>query len=260
MKPSEPIPEVSRDALVTFLDEYLEASAGSDYCPNGLQVEGRDTIRRVVTGVSSCLELFEAASERGADAVLVHHGIFWRGDTPTVTGVQYRRLRALLEADLNLIAYHLPLDRHMEVGNNAVAARALGLEGLKPFCRQEALPLGVSGRFPAPVPRQRVLESIADLFRCEPQVFAFGPDVIDSIGLVSGAAGRCFQTAIDDNIDLFVTGEPEEWVMHLARDARANFIAAGHHATERLGIRALGEKVQAEFGIEVEFVDLPNPV
>lgn len=255
-----PSQEVDRDVLVRFLNQYLEADQGSDYCPNGLQVEGRSRISKIVTGVSACLELFQIARQKGAQAVLVHHGLFWRGESRTLTGIQYRRVAEVIKGHLNLIAYHLPLDRHMEVGNNAVAAQFLGLEGISPFCEHEGLPLGVSGCFATPTAQHDVIGKLTDLYGQEPLVFPFGEDPINKVGLVSGSGGRCFQAAIAAELDMFVTGEAEEWTMNLAKETQTTFVAAGHHATERLGVRALGERLHHEFGIDVEFVDLPNPV
>lgn len=260
MKSSGPSRAVDRDTLIRFLDEYLEADQGTDYCPNGLQVEGRRQISRVVTGVSACLELFQRARRSEADAVLVHHGLFWRGDPSPLTGTLYQRVAELIQGRMSLIAYHLPLDRHLEVGNNAVAARALHLSGIESFCDHEGLPLGVRGQFAEPMDRAGVLESLTELYRQSPRVFAFGAERIQTVGLVSGAGGRCFQAAIAAKIDLFVTGEAEEWTMNLAKETQTNFVAAGHYATERLGVQALGDKLRQDFSIDVEFVDLPNPV
>lgn len=251
---------VDRDTLVRYLDRFLAADQGSDYCPNGLQVEGRSRISRIVTGVSACLELFQIARQTAADAVLVHHGLFWRGDAPNLTGTQYQRVAELIRGEMSLIAYHLPLDRHLEVGNNAVAARLLALEEIRPFCDHEGLPLGVSGRLAEPVTRDSLLERLREIFQQEPRGFFHGKDQIRTLGLVSGAGGRCFQTAIAEDLDLFVTGEAEEWTMNLAKESRTNFAAAGHYATERLGVQALGDKLRREFPVDVEFVDLPNPV
>jgi len=251
---------VDRDTLVRFLDDLLEADQGTDYCPNGLQVEGRAQISKIVTGVSACLELFQAAQQAAADAVLVHHGLFWRGDALTLTGIQYQRVAELVRSGISLIAYHLPLDRHLEVGNNAVAARSLHLEDIHPFCVHEGLSIGVAGQLPEPRNRNSVIEMLAEIFGQEPRTFLYGTEEICSVGLVSGAAGRCFQSAIAAGLDLFVTGEAEEWTMNLAKESRSNFVAAGHHATERLGIRALGDKIREEFRLDVEFVDLPNPI
>lgn len=260
MVSSAPSLEVDRDTLIRYLDQYLEADQGTDYCPNGLQVEGRSRISRIVTGVSACLELFQIARQTAADAVLVHHGLFWKGDPATLTGLQYQRVAELIQGEISLIAYHLPLDRHLVVGNNAVAARRLHLENINPFCDLEGLPVGVEGRFASPMKRSDVLAAVRELFGQEPMVFAYGPEEITTVGLVSGSAGRCFRTAMAAGLDLFVTGEAEEWTMNLAKEARSNFVAAGHYSTERLGVQALGDRLRQEFGIDVEFVDLPNPV
>ncbi len=251
---------VHRDVLVRYLDQLLDAARGTDYCPNGLQVEGRDQVSRLVTGVSACRELFELAVDAEADAVLVHHGLFWKGDSPRLTGIQYQRVATLIRSGLSLIAYHLPLDRHLELGNNAVAAQRLGLQSLIPFCEHEGSSIGVAGQFPEPVPRQRVIEQLAEIFQQQPLTFLHGKTEILSVGLVSGAAGRCFHSAIAEDLDLFVTGEPEEWTLNLAKEARANYVAGGHYATERLGVQALGERLRKQFHIEIEFIDLPNPV
>lgn len=252
---------VSRDSLLTYLDDYLAAREGSDYCPNGLQVEGRAEIGKLITGVSACEELFRRAAESGADAILVHHGLFWRGDSRTLTGVQYRRVAALIRDEINLLAYHLPLDRHLEIGNNAVAAQQLGLTQVQPFCSHEGQAIGVSGRFPNPsTPLGVVLDQLTELYGQELLTFPFGPGGISTVAVVSGGGGRCLHQAIAQGIDLFVTGEAEEWTMNLAKEAEINFISAGHYATERLGVRALGEHIRDRFGIDVEYIDIPNPV
>ena len=252
---------VDRDTLVAYLDDYLEARQGSDYCPNGLQVEGRPRISRMVTGVSACLELFQAAEALGADGVLVHHGLFWRGDPRVLTGVQYRRLAVLIRSEINLFAYHLPLDRHLEVGNNAVAARLLRLEAVEPFCEHDGQSIGVRGRFASAAPElDTVLGQLAEVYGQPPLSFPYGPRSIRTVALVSGGGGKCLQQAIDRQIDLFITGEAEEWTMNLAREAGINVVANGHYATERLGVRALGEQLASRFGIDVDFVDIPNPV
>lgn len=251
---------VARGELVSYLDELLDAARGEDYCPNGLQVEGKESIRRLVTGVSACRELFVEARQRRADAVLVHHGIFWRGDSPVLTGHQLRRVRELVEGELNLIAYHLPLDRHPELGNNALAARALRLEELEPFAFHGGEPTGFRGRFRPPIAAAELVRRCRELYRQEPLVFASGPDPLTRVAVVSGAAQRDFLSAIAAGLDAFITGEVSEWVMHVAREAGVHYLAAGHYATERLGVRALGEHVAERYGIEVEFIDIPNPV
>ena len=249
---------VSRDALVSHLDQYLD-SRGRDYGPNGLQVEGREEIRKIVTGVSACQELFARAREARADAVLVHHGLFWEGMPRTLTGFQYRRVAELIRGEMSLIAYHLPLDRHLEVGNNAVAGRQLGLRRIEPFGEHDGLPLGVKGLFPEAVPAEELVERCRKVYGQEPLAYLAGPESISTLGIISGGGQREFYSAIGEGLDAYITGEVTEWVMNVARETRTHYLAAGHYATERLGVRALGEHLAERFGIEVEFIDVPNP-
>jgi dinuclear metal center YbgI/SA1388 family protein len=251
---------LDRNELVAYLDQYLDAGRGRDYGPNGLQVEGRERIGKVVTGVSACQELFVRAREAGADAVLVHHGIFWEGMPRVLTGFQYRRVAELVRGEMSLLAYHLPLDRHPELGNNAIAGRELGLADLEPFGLHEGLPIGFKGRFPQSIPAAELVERSRRVFAQEPLAFLEGPDPVRTLGIISGGAQRDLYTAIHDGLDAYITGEVSEWVMNVAREARVHYLAAGHYATERLGIRALGEHLRDRFGIEVEFIDVPNPV
>ena len=251
---------VDRDDLVRFLDTLLSAGEGDDYCPNGLQVEGAKDIRRLVTGVSACQELFARARSLQADAILVHHGLFWYGAPLPLTGIQFQRVRALVDGRMSLLAYHLPLDRHPEVGNNALGARQLGLTDLRPFARAKGLPVGIAGRFAAPVSSTELGQRCHRVFGQEPRVFAGGPDEIRTLGMVSGGAQRELYTAIDEGLDAFLTGEVSEWVMNVARESGIHYFAAGHYATEHLGVRRLGELAEEEFGIESVFVDVPNPV
>jgi dinuclear metal center YbgI/SA1388 family protein len=250
---------VDREALVVYLDQYLD-SRGRDYGPNGLQVEGKAEIRKIVTGVSACQELFVCAREAGADAVLVHHGLFWEGTPRTLTGFQYRRVAELIRADMSLIVYHLPLDRHPELGNNALAGREFGLADLEPFGFHDGLPVGFKGRFPEAIPATELVDRCRRIYAQEPLVFLGGPTSVSTLGIISGAAQRDVYTAIDEGLDAYITGEVSEWVMNVAREAGIHYLAAGHYATERLGIRALGEHVREKFGVEVEFIDVPNPV
>ena len=256
---------VDRDDLVAWLDAYLEAHAGKDFGPNGLQVQGRGQIHKIVIGVSACLELFLEAEKRDADAVMVHHGIFWDWQSPRLTGMHYDRVAQLLFHGINLLAYHLPLDRHPEVGNNAVACRALGLERLEPFGEIGGLPVGFRGRFDDPVPVAEFVARCRDFYGRDPLHFpqdgtANAPERIETVGVISGGAQKDFVGAIEAGLDAFVTGEVSEWVMNTARESRTHFLACGHYATEVCGIRALGDKVAERFGVEVEFVDVPNPV
>jgi dinuclear metal center YbgI/SA1388 family protein len=245
--------------LIAYLDQYLD-SGGRDYGPNGLQVEGREEIRKIVTGVSSCQELFVRAREAGADAVLVHHGLFWEGMPRTLTGFQYLRVAELIRGEMSLIAYHLPLDRHAQIGNNAVACREIGLGDLQPFGLHDGLPIGFKGRFPEPVAATELVERCRKVFGQDPLTFLEGPDPLSTLGVISGGAQGEVHAAIADRLDAYITGEVSEWVMNVAREARIHYLAAGHYATERLGIRALGEHLKERFGLEVEFLDVPNPV
>ncbi len=249
---------VRRDALVSYLDQYLD-SRGEDYGPNGLQVEGREEIRKLVTGVSACRELFVRARAAGADAVLVHHGLFWEGMPRTLTGFQFQRVAELIRGEMSLLAYHLPLDRHLEVGNNAVAARALGLEEIVSFGLHDGLPLGVSGRFPAPVAAEELVARCERLYGQTPLAYLAGRDAVSTVGIISGGGQREFYSAIDAGLDAYVTGEVTEWIMNVARETGTHYLAAGHYATERLGVKALGEHLAERFGIDVEFIDVPNP-
>jgi len=247
--------------LVAELDELLEAESGADYCPNGLQVEGRSEVRRLVTGVSASRELFELAAARGADAVLVHHGVLWNAAAPPrITGSYRERLRILLEHEISLIAYHLPLDRHPELGNAAQLARRLGLEELEPFGEHAGASTGVCGVFPEPGEAEEFFAAGAEACERQPLVFPGGGELVASVGIVTGGAQREFHRAVADGLDAFVTGEATEWVLHQAAEDGVHYVAAGHYATERFGIRALGRWIADSHGLEVEFIDLPNPV
>jgi dinuclear metal center YbgI/SA1388 family protein len=239
---------VRLDDLVAYLDGYLAAAEVPDYGPNGLQVEGRAEVRRLVTGVSACQELFARAVERGADAVLVHHGIFWDGMPYVLTGVQRRRVGALLAADLSLLAYHLPLDAHAEVGNNALAARRLGLVDLAPFATHRGVAIGWQGRFAEPLPFAAFVRRCGDLYGQEPLAFGAADRPVVRVGIVSGGAQKELHQAIAAGL------------MNVARESGVGYVAAGHYATERLGVQALGEHLATRFGLAVEFVDVPNPV
>ncbi|MGE0639217.1 MAG: Nif3-like dinuclear metal center hexameric protein [Thermoanaerobaculia bacterium] len=252
--------ELSIFDLVDYCDRLLDAPASRDFCPNGLQVEGRRPVRKIVTGVSSCVDLFVRARDAGADAVLVHHGLFWDGTPRQLTGYLQRRVAALIENGLHLVAYHLPLDRHDEIGNNILAARGLGLEEIEPFAEYQGSPIGFRGRFGSPVSSGELVARCARLFGQEPLLFSSGKERISTVGIVSGGAQGEIHQAIAAGLDAYVTGESTEWVMNVARESGIHFLAAGHYATERLGIRALGEHLAHRFGLEHEFVDIPNPV
>jgi dinuclear metal center YbgI/SA1388 family protein len=247
--------------LVADLDALLESPGTPDYCPNGLQVEGHAAVRSVVTGVSASRALFFRAAAIDADAVLVHHGILWNGsEPPRLIGSFRERVRVLLENDLSLIAYHLPLDRHLEVGNAAGLARRLGLDDLEPFGTHHGVSLGVCGRLEEPVSVDELAAAVAAACEQAPQLFPGDGRPIRSVGIVTGGAEREYHRAVSQGLDAFITGEATEWVMHQAAEDGVAFLAAGHYATERFGVQALGRWVENELGLEVTYVDLPNPV
>ncbi len=252
---------ITRAELTTYLDQYLAVREVRDYGPNGLQVEGVPEIRRIALGVTSSLALLERAAAWEADAVLVHHGLFWRGSGEMRVERSLRgRLRLLLLREMNLLAYHLPLDRHPEVGNNAVLARHLGAEVEAPAFDHDGVPIGLVVRWPAPLAAGELFRRVAAVTARDPLVVADGPALVARAGLVTGGAARYVEDALRMGLDAFVTGEPSEPAVHLAREERIHFVAAGHHATERFGVQALGEHLAQRFGVETRFFEIANPV
>jgi dinuclear metal center YbgI/SA1388 family protein len=251
----------ARDDIVSFLDELLGSPGFPDYGPNGLQVPGSTEVELVVTGVSAQLELFERAAAAGAQMVLAHHGIVW-GSRPQAIDLQAkRRLQALFAADISLVAYHLPLDAHPEVGNNALICAALGLEPAERIGSHEGQPIGFVGRSAEGVPLAELRHRCTAAFGGrEPLLQGAGPDVVHSLGVISGAASGYLGEAVALDLDGFLTGEPSEHSMADARENGLHFIAAGHYATETFGVRRLGDLVAGRFGVEHRFVDVPNPV
>jgi dinuclear metal center YbgI/SA1388 family protein len=246
--------------VVSYLDELLEIGRYRDYGPNGLQVPGADEVSVVVTGVSSHLELFERAAELGAQLVLAHHGLFWDFHPRTVSPTMRARLRLLFDNDIALAGYHLPLDGHPEVGNNALICEALGLDRAEPFGEHRGQSVGFVGRSEQGVPFDELRSRCATVFGQEPFTWDTGPATVHSVGIVSGAAASSFGEAIAKGLDAFLTGEPAEHVMADARESGTHFIAAGHYATETFGIRRIGELVSERFGVEHHFVEVPNPI
>jgi dinuclear metal center YbgI/SA1388 family protein len=250
----------ARQDIIAFLDDLLDASGFDDYGPNGLQVVGAEEVATVVTGVSAHLELFERAAAEGAQMVLCHHGMFW-GKQPLVIDAQRReRLEALFAADMSLAAYHLPLDAHPEVGNNALICEALGLDRAEPFGEHAGRPVGFVGRAPDPLPRSELIERCRRAFEREPLAFEHGPDPVRTVGVISGGAASSLTEAADLGLDAFITGEPSEPAMADARERGITFVAGGHWATETFGVRRLGDLLADRFGVSHRFVAIPNPV
>jgi dinuclear metal center YbgI/SA1388 family protein len=244
--------------LLGVTDTLLSPERFQDYCPNGLQVEGKPRIQRLISGVTASLALLEAARDRGADAILVHHGYFWKGEAPIVTGMKRKRLQLLLQHDISLIAYHLPLDAHPELGNNAQFAKRLDIEitgGLQPT----ANPIGNIGRLREAISLQAFAEKIAQRLTRAPQFIAGGDHPIGSVAWCTGAAQNYIEQAAALGADAFISGEISEQTVHSARELGIHFIAAGHHASERYGVRALGDYLANRLQIEHDFIDIDNP-
>lgn len=243
--------------LADHLEGLLGASRFKDYCPNGLQVEGDGPVCRIVSGVTASEALIRVAIREGAQALLVHHGYFWRGEDPRVTGLRRRRIKLLLEHGLHLFAYHLPLDAHPELGNNAQLARVLGWpvhgrlgdDGLVAWCD-----------LPEAASPSRLAAHVSRRLGRKPLAVGSPPARIRRVAWCTGAAQDMIEIAIAHGAQAFVSGEISERTTHVAREAGVLYLAAGHHATERYGVQALGEHLAGHFGIEHRFVDDPNPV
>ena len=244
-----------RDEILQYAAELLDLDAYPDYGPTGLQVEGADEVNKIACGVSASLALFQRAVEQKAQLLVVHHGLFWDKESRRIDGPMRRRLQALFDADLTLAAYHLALDAHPEVGNNALLARALGIEPKERFAG-----IGFGGPLRPATEAQRFARRVSEKLGREPLVFPHGPETVKRAAVVTGRGGRYLAEAAAAGYDLFLTGEAEEPSLHLARELGVHFVAAGHYATERLGVQALAKKLAERFGIEADYIELGNPV
>ncbi len=250
---------MKRSELERYLASYLKVELYDDASLNGLQVEGREEVRRSAFAVSACSEAFERAARGGADALVVHHGLLWKGDgVRPVVGLLRRRLGLLFNAELNLLAYHLPLDAHPEVGNNAVAARELGLREIAPFCDYKGSAIGVRGSLPNPEPWDAFLARLEGYYGHRALAIPPPRGEVETVGIVSGAAAREAEQAVAEGLDAYVTGEPSEPVTYLCREEGLGFAALGHYATERVGIRALAAHLERELGLEAFFIEVEN--
>jgi dinuclear metal center YbgI/SA1388 family protein len=245
----------ARDDILDYARELLDLDSFKDYGPMGLQVVGAEEVTKVAAAVSSSLELFQRAVAAGAQLVIVHHGILWDADPRVIDRPMRRRLQALFDGDITLAAYHLALDAHPEIGNNILLARMLGVREPEPF-----LDLGYGGPLDRPVPLEQLAARLREATGREPQVFDGGPGEIERVGVITGGAAKLFPQVAALGYDAFVTGEPSEPTLHAARELGTHFLAGGHYATETFGIKALAERIAEHFGIEWEFLDLPNPV
>lgn len=250
---------IALSTLVEEADRFLNAARIADYCPNGLQVEGRPQVRRIISGVTASQALLDAAVEAEADVVLVHHGYFWKGEDARVTGMKRRRLQTLLGHDISLLAYHLPLDLHPEVGNNVQLARQLEITVEGPLDPDNPKVVGLLGSLAEPMTARDFARRVQEVLGREP-LLVEGAGMVRRIGWCTGGGQGYIDDAIAAGVDLFLTGEASEQTFHSARENGVSFIAAGHHATERYGVQALGEYLARRFAIEHLFIDCPNPV
>ncbi len=253
------VPSVSRGDLSQFLEANLQTVKINDYCPNGLQVEGIEQIKVLVSGVTASLALIKAAIALNADALLVHHGYFWRGENPCLTGAKFERIKKLIDNKMNLFAYHLPLDLHPEWGNNAQLARVLELTVEGSFAEQGLASIGRA--------TQPGLHTVGDFSRWveeklerKPLLIGAPDQPLGRVAWCTGAAQNFLGDAVAIGASVYLSGEISESTVHLARESGVAYLACGHHATERYGVQALGQAVASQFGIAHHFVDIPNPV
>lgn len=251
---------VQLSTLTRTLDQLLRPGDFRDYCPNGLQVEGRAEIKRLITGVTASQALIEAAIEAEADAILVHHGYFWQGESPVLRGIKRERIRLLLAHDISLLAYHLPLDAHRELGNNAQLGVILGLQTEGQLVPNLPSKVGVHGSLDEPLSGEQLVQRITQRLDREPFHIPGRADVIRTIAWSTGAAQGAIEQAWEWGVDAYLTGEVSEQTFHFARETGMHFFAAGHHATERYGVQALGEHVAETLALSHQFIDIDNPV
>jgi dinuclear metal center YbgI/SA1388 family protein len=251
---------VRLDELMAALTRELKPEQFKDYCPNGLQVQGRPEVDRLVTGVTACQALIDAAIEQQADAILVHHGYFWRGEDAALTGIKRKRIKTLMEHDISLIAYHLPLDAHPELGNNVQLAKVLGLSPDAALTRQNNHDMGLLAQLPVPVSGADFAALLTARLQREPLHIAGSDAPITRVAWCTGAAQGYIEQAVTAGADAYISGEISEPTVHSAREHGIHYFAAGHHATERYGVQALGELLAQRFGLQHQFIDIDNPV
>jgi dinuclear metal center YbgI/SA1388 family protein len=251
---------MERDRIIRFLDELLQPGSIPDFGPQGLLVEGKEEVAKVAVGVTPSIALFERAIESGADLVLCHHGMFLDHAPRVVKGPLKRRLQLLLEHGITLLSYHLVLDAHEEHGNNALIARRLGLKDVQPFGEYRGAMIGRKGRFDPALSAEAFADLLRATFGGDPLIFGFGADPISTLGVISGGAVSDFSAAIEDELDAYLTGEVREHVQEMAREEGVTYVAAGHYRTETFGVISLAERLEREFGLPWEFIDIPNPV
>jgi len=247
---------MNRGELLNYLNQFLAIDDYDDSCPNGLQVEGAAEIHKIACGVSASERLFQAAITAGADAILLHHGIFWQRDPHPyrITGICKKRLALLLKHDLNLFAYHLPLDGHQEIGNNIQILKRLQIPPL------EAMEVGFIGYLRRPLDIHELIERINEQLATNAELFDFGPKTVEKVLIISGSSSAACERAKELGVDTFIGGDIREDQVRVCEELSLNFIAAGHYNTEKYGVQALAEHIQQKFSLATEFIDIPNPV
>ncbi len=244
--------------ITAYLTEYLAVDKIKDYCPNGLQIECTNEIQKIVTGVSANMELIQAAIDSGADTIITHHGYFWKGEEPTITGIKGNRIRSMIQNGINLLAYHLPLDVHPDLGNNVLLAKQLGIFIEGGFGDVGNFDIGVYGTLSTPLYVDELQEMLSGILGRTPEVVGSCENKINRLGICTGAAQDYIEEVAGLGVDAFISGEISERTPHLAKELGISYFAAGHHATERFGVKALGEHIADRFGLEVEFIDVVN--
>lgn len=249
---------VKCDDVLQFWNAYLDSAAIPDASHNGLQVQGKMCVRKIVFGVSASLELFQRAQAAGADLICVHHGLLWGHEQP-LTGMFGERVRFLMQHNIGLAAYHLPLDKHPKIGHNARLMRALRATDIKPFAAYHDVTIGYEGKLPA-VPLVKAVDTLEKFCHTKAQVLAFGPQKIKRVGVVSGGAYSMLPQAIDQKLDLYVTGILDEPAYEWSREGKINCIALGHYHSEKCGVEALMQLTAKKFSVETQFIDITNPL
>ena len=246
--------------IVDFVDNYLEVKKFEDYCPNGLQVQGADEVTKILTGVTASEALINGAINEGVDLIMVHHGYFWRGESQVIVGEKFKKIKLLIENNISLLAYHLPLDAHFIVGNNVQLAKKIGLLAQTTFGERK-VPLVLACEFESPMSSQELVVLLEGVLGRE--VLHIGADksrLIKKVAICTGGAQSYFSHAIEFGVDVYITGEASEKNYHMALESGVDFISAGHHATERYGVQALGDLVSQKFGVKMKYFELDNPI
>lgn len=250
---------MNRDKLINFINEYLKSSEIKDYSKNGLQVEGKERVNKILFSVSISLELIKKAIEEKADMIIVHHGLFW-GKEKTITGVYKEKLKLLIENEINLCAWHLPLDIHPIVGNNISLIKLFKVKDVKPFGLYEGIKIGYKAKLIEKMDIKNISKVFTEKINSNPILFNYGPSLIKTIGIVSGGAQKIFEQAIEEKLDLFITGEVSEPNYEMARENKTNFMSLGHYNSEKIGLWSLEKIIRSKFNIKTSFFDTKNPI